>query len=298
MWSAWHCIQSHAASSCQRIPARPATSRCSCSARARGPLALAKNAVATVDGSGVSYRIAAGATTPGTRAAPRAWEPAARLRAGWAVAAAVLRLPAAPRTAAPAPATPNPDTAAPTPGTAAAPGTVGGELAYAAVPPYRVLSPAAPMPPEQWWRCPEPRLRLPQWRARSSRTPRCSRRPQCSPAAGSSPGRSGRCPEQPPYPDWPPRSWRGRRRSSTGSRSSSTSQRRYLEPLRRLARTPPRCRGARRNRRGSPRFPAARSLPARRHRSPASQRLQGPRPRRMCQAPRPVTQWPSAAAWR
>ena len=45
-------------------------------------------------------------------------------------------------------------------------------------------------------------------------------------------------------------------------------------------------------------FPAARSLPARQHRSPASQRLRGPRPRLMCQASRPVTPWPSAAAWR
>src|SRR5580700_2982217 len=139
MWSAWHCIQSHAASSCQRIPARPATSRCSCSARPRGPLALAKNAVATVDGSGVSYRIAAGATTPGTRAAPRAWEPAARLRVGWAVAAAVLRRPAAPRTAALAPATPNPDIAAPTPGTAAAPCAVSARFPCAASLSYAVV---------------------------------------------------------------------------------------------------------------------------------------------------------------
>src|SRR5487761_1360093 len=119
VWSAWHCIQSHAASSCQRIPALAATSRCNCSARASGALALAKNAVATAAGSGWAYRIAAGETTPGTRAAPPRGELPVRRCAGAVPPAAPLPDLTASRTAAPLP-----DNAAPIPATPAPPGTV------------------------------------------------------------------------------------------------------------------------------------------------------------------------------
>ena len=121
------------------------------------------------------------------------------------------------------PATPNPDIAAPTPGTAAAPGTVGGELAYAAVPPYWVLFACGADAAGQRRRCPEPRLRLAQC-PRDSRRPPRSRMPWCSPAARESPEQSRRSPQQPPPPERPRGSSRRAGRSSRTPRCSRRPQ--------------------------------------------------------------------------
>ncbi|WP_300613235.1 hypothetical protein, partial [Trebonia sp.] len=70
--SAWHSIQSQAAISSQGMPAWRAARRYRRSPRASGPLAVAKNAVATVAGSSRGYSCAPGVTSPGMLALPRA----------------------------------------------------------------------------------------------------------------------------------------------------------------------------------------------------------------------------------